>query len=239
MAVFAGDEVDWSRIDYATIADDGLACVDLQQVDDCRSWLHRRGYRIVTVDCASGLTALYKQLSDVLDWQGQFGYEFQGRSLDALRDGFEFDIADDGGVVLVLLRPDAVWDGERGFVAGLLAIASEHTRRQMAEGKRFFTILVVEGGSRMLGATIEPCRCPRCGGARVPGARSETHNLPISDRLAALEIVSLNGTTNLPKSSVAHSIDIHDAVCSRYNLRPNGDSEGNQSVPSSLSASCE
>jgi len=71
MAVFAGDEKNWSRIDYATITRDGLACVDLEQVDDCRRWLHRHGYRIVTVDCAAGLPSLCKQLSDIFDWQGQ------------------------------------------------------------------------------------------------------------------------------------------------------------------------
>ena len=170
MAVFAGDELSWSRIDYATIAGDGIACVDLQQLDDCRGWLNRHRYRIVTVDCTAGLFALCKRLSDVFDWQGQFGYEFQGHSLDALRDGFMFEIPDDGGVVVELLGPDALWEADRGFVAGLLAIASEHTGRQMAEGKRFFTVLLLERGSKMLGETIEPLQVPALWWRQGPGS---------------------------------------------------------------------
>ena len=85
MAVFASDEIDWSRIDYSTIAGNGLACVDLQQLDDCQRWLARHGYQIVTADCAAGLSALCKRLSDIFDWQGQFGYEFRGAARCAAR----------------------------------------------------------------------------------------------------------------------------------------------------------
>ena len=170
MAVFANDEVSWTRIDYATIAGDGLACVELRRHDECRAWLERRHYRIVTIDCALGLPALCKQLSDIFDWPAQFGYEFAGHSLDALRDGFTFAIPDEGGVVLMLLRPDALWTAERSFMDGLFAIAAEHTRRQMAEGKRFFTILLLERDSQLPGATIEPRQIPALWWQPGPGS---------------------------------------------------------------------
>jgi hypothetical protein len=160
MAIFGPDERVWSHIDYATIASHGIACVDPLLAADCRSWLWRHGYRSTALDCSGTLPDLCRQLSEVLDWPGQFGYEFRGHSLDALRDGFGFDVPDEGGMVLELIHPDVMWETERKFMARLLAIASEHTRVQMAEGKRFFTILIVEPDARIIGDTFDKRRVP-------------------------------------------------------------------------------
>ena len=163
MAVFAENERSWRRIDYATIAGDGVAAVELSHAEACRGWLARHGYRRVLLDCSVDRAGVCAQLSALFDWPTQFGYVFEGHSLDALRDGFHFEIGDETGVVLELERAELLWAREPTFTAGLLAIASEHTRVKLAEGGRFFTIAtvaLVEGGSPMLGAAFDARRVP-------------------------------------------------------------------------------
>ncbi len=103
-----------------------------------------------------------KRISDLCGWVEQFGYEYQGHSLDALRDGFAFEIPEDGGLVLELERPDILWREHRRWVAGLLEIASEHSRVQLAAGRRFFATLIVPPDAEMIGTTLFDVGVPAC-----------------------------------------------------------------------------
>jgi hypothetical protein len=52
------------------------------------------------------------------------------------------------------------WQEDARWLLGLLAIAQEATRRQLALGKRFFTLLVLSENSPLIGQTIDTTTVP-------------------------------------------------------------------------------
>lgn len=161
MAAFAG--LDWRRLDVtAVVTHGGLATIDEARHAACRAWLAREGYAVSTFDCRPGLAAAIPELGRLLRWEEQFGYALgpDRCNLDAVRDGFDFDIPDGGGHVFEVVRPDLAWTEDCGWLCGLLSIAQEHTRQQLALGRRFFTLLVVRADSRFVGAALDPVRVP-------------------------------------------------------------------------------
>lgn len=161
MAAFT--QLIWEHIDVWAIAGmGGLATIEEERREACRSWLSRNGYSLDTLDCTQPLNQVAAALHTLLRWEEQFGYtpEVGRRSLDALRDGFAFDIPEDGGHVLELLRGDLVWQEDPVWVRGVLSIAQEYSRWQLALGRRFFVLLVVAAQSPMIGDPIEEARVP-------------------------------------------------------------------------------
>jgi hypothetical protein len=163
MAAFTDEQIDWRRLDVsALIVDFGLATIDESRWDDCRAWLQSERYRIEQLDCAAGMQALLPQLGMKLHWKEQFGYKIEDgkQSLDALKDGFEFDVPSSGGVVLELVRPDVIWRENREWTAGLFEIASKHSRYHLACGRRFLTLLVLPDESVLIGQKIQEIIIP-------------------------------------------------------------------------------
>jgi hypothetical protein len=108
-----------------------------------------------------------------------------------LREGYEIDtfdcgpglavaIPEGGGRVFEVIRPDLAWEEDRRWLCGLLAIAQEHCRQQLAIGRRFFALLVVPEQSPLIGAVV--------GEVRVPGVYwdpcRELHKFARSSRAA-------------------------------------------------------
>jgi hypothetical protein len=163
VAAFA--ELDWSRIDVqAIVGFGGLATIEERRHQACREWLARQGYEVDTFDCRPGLAVAVSELGGLLNWEQQFGYSLgpESRNLDALRDGFEFDIPDGGGRVFEIVRGDLIWQEDPRWLCGLLSIVQEQSRRQLALGRRFFALLVVPERSPLIGAVIEQVEVPVC-----------------------------------------------------------------------------
>jgi hypothetical protein len=101
-------------------------------------------------------------LGRLLCWEQQFGYSLSSdsRNLCALRDGFQFDIPEGGGHVFEIIRPEIAWEEDSLWLRGLLSIAQEHSRRQLALGRRFLTLLVVPERSPLIGAVIAETKVP-------------------------------------------------------------------------------
>ena len=161
MAAFT--DLDWRRIDVTAIVTfGGFATIDEPRHVACRRWLHREGYLIDTFDCRRGLSLAVPELGRLLGWERQFGYALgaENRNLDALRDGFEFDVPNEGGRVFEIIRPDLAWQEDPRWLCGLLSIAGEQTRRQLALGRRFMSLLVVPEASPFIGAVLEQTRVP-------------------------------------------------------------------------------
>jgi hypothetical protein len=159
----AFEELDWRRIDVTAIVGcSGLATIYESQQREYREWLRSQEYDIVSVDCRGGLGRVVPELGRLFNWESQFGYSLapENCNLDALRDGFDFQIAPGGGVVFELVRADVAWREDSQWVLGLLAIAQEHSRAQLARGRRFFTLLVIPEGSAIEGATVQPITIP-------------------------------------------------------------------------------
>ena len=161
MAAF--DELDWQRIDVWAIAEcAGLATVFEQARPFYRDWLERNGYAIDPLDCCPGLCKAIPELGRMLRWEEQFGYslEADSRNLDALRDGFEFEIPAGSGRVLEILGADLAWQEDSRWMLGMLSTAQEQSRWQLALGRRFFTLLVLPEGSHLIGVEIEKTVVP-------------------------------------------------------------------------------
>lgn len=161
MAAFT--ELDWKRIDVkAIVGSSGLATIDERRHEACRDWLKRQGYAFDTFDCRPGLSVAIPALGRLLRWEEQFGYTLDSDrcSLDAVRDGFMFDIPEGGGRVFEIVRADLAWQEDARWLLGLLSIAQEQSRWQLAVGRRFFALLVVPEDSPLIGAVIEQTRVP-------------------------------------------------------------------------------
>lgn len=157
LSVASFDREDWRAFDFwAIVAGEGLAVVDERERARCRRWLESHGYEVKTLDCDRGVDQLVLDLGRLFAWEAQFGYVLTGehRNLNALRDGFDFDVPAVGGLVLELNRPDLAFRAEPEWVRGLLAIAQEASLRQLALGRRFFTVLVLPEGSPLVGETL-------------------------------------------------------------------------------------
>ena len=151
-------DLDWSRIDVTGIvAFGGLATIEERRHSACREWLQRQGYAIDSFDCRPGLSVAIPELGRRLRWEQQFGYSLEpdSRNLDALRDGFWFDIPEGGGRVFEIIRPDLAWQEDSRWLCGLLSIVQEQSRRQLALGRRFMGLLVMPEDSPLIGAVIE------------------------------------------------------------------------------------
>lgn len=161
MSAFA--DLDWRRIDVCAIVSfGGLAMIEERRHLACREWLLRHGYEITTFDCRTGLAVAIPALGRLLGWQQHFGYSLgpDSRNLDALRDGFNFDIPERGGRVFEIIRADLAWQEDSRWLCGLLSIAQEQSRRQLALGRRFFALLVVPGQTPLIGAVVQEVSIP-------------------------------------------------------------------------------
>lgn len=160
-AAFA--ELDWRQIDVeAIVGQGGLATIDERRHHACRSWLSREGYVLHTFDCRQGVDVAIPELGRALRWEEQFGYALgpDSRNLDALSDGFEFDIREGGGLVFEIIRPDLAWAEDSRWLRGLLQIVREQCRAQLAVGRRFFGLLVLPAGSSFAGTVFDEIRVP-------------------------------------------------------------------------------
>jgi hypothetical protein len=145
MAAF--ETLDWTTLDTLAIVEHrGVIAADQQVRNRCHQWLDLHQYTRVSLNFTSGISGAINQLNRLLNWQEQFGYEMkaESRNLDALRDGFAFNVPDQGGLVLVLQDFELAWQEDPNWSSTLLIFASEYSIQQLALGKRFFTLVEVE-----------------------------------------------------------------------------------------------
>jgi hypothetical protein len=159
----AFDQLDWTRFDvWAAVAMEGVAVVETAHRDACHAWLRQHGYGVTSIDFAEGVGPAMVALGEQFRWEEQFGYRLtaEKRNLNALRDGFEFNLKPGQGHVLELLNAEVAHREDPHWFAGLLAIAHEHSRWQLALGARFFATLVLDRDSALIGAQYEKLAVP-------------------------------------------------------------------------------
>lgn len=157
MAAFT--EQDLNRFDAEAIvrSPGGFILIEEHRHPACREWLVQHGYRIDSVDFRRGLSEAVPALGRMLEWHERFGYSLEpdNRNLDALHDGFEFQIPDGGGRVLELIGAEVGYLEDSSWMLELLWIAQMHSLKQLALGRRFFALVVVQNDqSPMIGATV-------------------------------------------------------------------------------------
>jgi hypothetical protein len=159
----AFSELDWRRIDvWAIVGFGGLAVLNEGHRLPCHTWLERNSYDIDTLDCRQGISEAVSQLGHMLKWKTQFGYALapHSRNLDALRDGFDFDVSENRGRVFEILGAELAWQEDTRWLIGLLSIAQERSRWHLALGKRFFALLVLPEHSQLIGKIIDVTTIP-------------------------------------------------------------------------------
>jgi hypothetical protein len=180
MPAFA--ELDWTRFDvWAAVTMEGVAVVEAPRREACLTWLRQHDYAVSSLDFAEGIGAAVVALGVMLRWEKQFGYKLkpESRNLNALRDGFEFDLKPGQGHVLEVLNAEVAHREDRHWLFGLLAIAHEHSRWQLALGARFFATLYLDRESPLIGARYETLSVP------VPFWTAAKHGDPFADRPAS------------------------------------------------------
>jgi hypothetical protein len=103
----------------------------------CLAWLRRHDYAVTSIDFALGVSPAVVALGEKFRREEQFGYRLapESRNLNALRDGFEFDLKPGQGHVLEVLNAEVANRENPQWLSGLLAIAHEHSRRQLIRKK--------------------------------------------------------------------------------------------------------
>lgn len=160
-AAFAA--LEWLRLDVdAIVSSSGLAVVRPTDRPRCTQLFAYDKYGTFAVDCGRGKRSVLEQLGHQLNWQEQFGYELEDGegNLNALRDGFEFALPESGRFVLELLEPEKLWREDPSWFDGLLTIASEYSRIQLALGRRVFTIVYADESSPLLGRAVDTVSIP-------------------------------------------------------------------------------
>ncbi len=103
--------------------------------------LEALNYRILRIKYAS-LEGFYRDVSAVLKWKEQFGYDRWNGSLDALNDGFRgepFDSADDGAFCIEDF--DLLVAEDRGMGETILDIIADQSRSYLLFGKRLIGLV--------------------------------------------------------------------------------------------------
>jgi hypothetical protein len=152
MAAFS--KLDWQRFDvWAIVAMGGISVVDLKHQQSCHAWLQRNDYTVNSIDFGKGIGPAVSAFSTLFHWQEQFGYELDSgsRNLDALRDGFHFSIKPGQGHMLELVNAEVAYQEDKQWFCGLLGIAHEYSRRQLALGAKFFIALMLDHDSKLIG----------------------------------------------------------------------------------------
>ena len=163
MPAFTQSEILWSRLDVqALVFGHGLASVEVEQREACLAWLKREHYQVNSLDCSLGIKIFVEQFGEMFHWVEQFGYELsvERRNLNAVHDGFSLEAPVSGRIVLELYRPDLLHAEDPEWLLGFLSIASEHTRFQLASGKRFLSLLVMPKNSDLIGQRVETVIVP-------------------------------------------------------------------------------
>lgn len=177
MAAFA--ELDWTRFDvWAAVAMEGIAVVEVAHHKACLAWLRQHDYTVTSIDFAMGIGPAVVALGEKFRWIDKFGYELtpENCNLNALRDGFDFDLKPGQGNVLELLNTDVAHNEDPQWLSGLLAIGHEHSRWQLALGSRFFVTLILDRSSPLIGARYETLLVP------VPFWTAAKHGDPFAVR---------------------------------------------------------
>lgn len=94
------------------------------------------GYDIGYVDCRHGIDSFYQQVSEVLNWQEQFGYDRWTGNLDALNDAFgTYPFGSSGKSVLAFESFDQIVSLDTNFAQNILDLIECAARDHLLWGR--------------------------------------------------------------------------------------------------------
>ena len=137
MAPFS--ENDMERLDWH-LMQNGAVTLYFQTaiLEEDVAWLRVHGYQIETIDCRD-VAGFQCQISRVLKFKEQFGYDEWTGNLNALNDAFGIDF--EGGLVLCFLRYDLLKAAKPEFAQGVLDILESNSRDHLLFGRRLLALV--------------------------------------------------------------------------------------------------
>ena len=159
----AFSELNWGQFDVdAIVVKAGITVVASSDRQGAHAWLAAHNYPVRSIDCAGGIAALATAIGQLFQWELQFGYAFGASrfNLDALHDGFGYSFSEEPAWVLELLNADVCHQEDAEWFYGFLSIAQNYSREQLALGRRFFLILLLDSNSRLINQEFETSRVP-------------------------------------------------------------------------------
>ncbi len=94
------------------------------------------GYKIDRVTCRDGESAFREQISDALNWSGQFGYRPWTGNLNALTDGFrDYPFGPEGRGALILDGFHVLAQSDNEYAHAILDIIELASRDHLLYGK--------------------------------------------------------------------------------------------------------
>jgi hypothetical protein len=139
MAAFSENDMD--RLDWK-LMQNGAVTLYFQTaiLEEDLVWLREHGYQIESIDCRD-LAEFQHQMSRVLGFKEQFGYDEWTGNLDALNDAFCLEIDPEGGLVLCFRRYDLLKAASPDLAQGVLDIIESNSRNQLLFGRRLLALV--------------------------------------------------------------------------------------------------
>jgi hypothetical protein len=131
------DRLDWHLMQNGAVT----LYFQMAILEEDQAWLCHHGYHIETIDCRD-LGAFCRQVSLVLKFKEQFGYDEWTGNLDALNDAFQYlDIDPESGLVLSFLRYDLLKSANHHIAQGFLEIVESSSRDHLLFGRRLLALV--------------------------------------------------------------------------------------------------
>jgi hypothetical protein len=140
MAAFTDDDQD--RLDWMLLRDGAVTFYFRRSFFDAdAAWLKNNGYAVHVVDCTDR-SRFEWEMTRVLKFKENFGYEPWKGNLDALNDGFyclEFGTL--AGIALCLNRFDMLFANDPRLATGVLDVIESNSRTFMLTGQRLLALV--------------------------------------------------------------------------------------------------
>lgn len=141
MASFSKD--DCERLDWELLQDSAVTLFWRRELFDATiAWLNDQKYAVHVVDCQS-LEQFQAEMTRILQFQKNFGYEPWSGNLDALNDAFRhLDFSNQTGIAFGLLRIDRLMNSKsnRDWIHGVLDTIEGHSRDYLLFGERLICL---------------------------------------------------------------------------------------------------
>jgi hypothetical protein len=148
---------DDDRLDWQLFQDGAVTLYLKQELMDLDiRWLSQHGYGIHVIDC-SRLSDFMSQMTRLLKFKDNFGYEPWDGNLNALDDAFrELDFASVTGIALCFVRFDSLLGANRSCALGTLDTIERHSRDCLLLGQRLLAL--VQSDDPMIDVGAFGCR---------------------------------------------------------------------------------
>ncbi len=139
MAPFS--ENDTVRLDWYLLQDGAVTLYWRRELFDRDvSWLQDHGYAVHVVDCAE-IAEFRAQMTRILRFKENYGYEPWTGNLDALNDAFrDLDFGSQTGIAFCFSRIDLLTAADRHTAQGMLSMIEWHSRDCLLFGDRLLAI---------------------------------------------------------------------------------------------------